>query len=224
MPRSSAKTIRSSKASPPVQGLVQLERDLLVQLARCPTPEGALKVVLKVACGLPGVEGGGIYRYDSDHAILSLVADEGLPKKFVSEVTRYDSRSREMKLVLKGTNLYLAKDEDSPVSEILRRWKIHALAVLPVFYAGRLRGVLNLAAFQRPGFSPAVRLAMETLCRHAGVIIDRIESEHALRESEERYRELVDVLPEGVVVHVAGKFVYANEEAARMCGVARPAD
>ena len=55
-----------------------------------------------------------------------------------------------------------------------------------------------------------------------GVVRDITESrsllEEALRESEERYRRLVELSPEAIVVHSEGKFVYVNPAAVRLLG------
>jgi len=48
------------------------------------------------------------------------------------------------------------------------------------------------------------------------------EAERALRESEERYRSLVDLSPDGIVVHSEGRVVFANKAAARLLGAASP--
>jgi PAS domain-containing protein len=44
----------------------------------------------------------------------------------------------------------------------------------------------------------------------------RFEAERALRESEARYRELVDQCPDPIVVHRDGIILFANEATARM--------
>jgi PAS domain S-box-containing protein len=53
-------------------------------------------------------------------------------------------------------------------------------------------------------------------------VTDRIRAEKALRESEERYRTLVDELPDFVIVHREGKLLYVNAAITRLVG--RPAE
>jgi PAS domain-containing protein len=48
----------------------------------------------------------------------------------------------------------------------------------------------------------------------------RGEAESALIESERRYRDLVDLSPDAILVHADGRFVFANEAAARYTGTA----
>jgi PAS domain S-box-containing protein len=53
-------------------------------------------------------------------------------------------------------------------------------------------------------------------------ITERKNAEEALRESEERYRTLMAIIPDAVLVDVAGSCVYANEAAARIFGLGSP--
>lgn len=49
-------------------------------------------------------------------------------------------------------------------------------------------------------------------------ITERKQAEELLRDSEERYRSLVELSFQAVAIHRAGKFVYLNEEAVRLFG------
>ncbi len=49
-------------------------------------------------------------------------------------------------------------------------------------------------------------------------------AEASLRESEERFRTLVDSAPEGIFVQAEGRFLYVNPALVRMLGAAKPED
>jgi PAS domain S-box-containing protein len=53
-------------------------------------------------------------------------------------------------------------------------------------------------------------------------ITERRESESALRQSEGRYRRLVERSPDAIAVHSDGVFVFANQAAARLLGASDP--
>ncbi len=49
-------------------------------------------------------------------------------------------------------------------------------------------------------------------------ISERRSAEEALRESEERYRRLIELSPDGISIHVDGKFVFVNPAGMRLLG------
>ena len=55
-------------------------------------------------------------------------------------------------------------------------------------------------------------------------VAERERVEAALRESEERYRGLVELSPDAIIVHRSGKFVFANAQAAELFGMASPGE
>ncbi|MBS0337630.1 MAG: EAL domain-containing protein [Proteobacteria bacterium] len=62
--------------------------------------------------------------------------------------------------------------------------------------------------------------------RMTGTVVDvdrRKRAEHALRDAEVRYRTLVDLSPDGVLLQSDGRIEYANRAAAEILGTPRPA-
>lgn len=66
-----------------------------------------------------------------------------------------------------------------------------------------------------------------TAVQAAGVIIDitaKKKTEAAFRSSEERYRQLTEMSPDGILVDCYGRYVYANQAAADILGANSPDD
>jgi two-component system cell cycle sensor histidine kinase/response regulator CckA len=55
-------------------------------------------------------------------------------------------------------------------------------------------------------------------------ISERKRAEEKLRESEERYRGLVELFPEAIYIHTGGKLVFVNTQGAKLLGAERPED
>jgi PAS domain S-box-containing protein len=54
------------------------------------------------------------------------------------------------------------------------------------------------------------------------ILQERKQMEDRVRESEERYRLLVELSPDGIAVHADGKFVFMNPAGARLLGASGP--
>lgn len=53
----------------------------------------------------------------------------------------------------------------------------------------------------------------------SGIIASRSYVIQELKVSEERYGNLADILPDGIIVGVDGRCVHANNAAAMLCGL-----
>jgi len=56
------------------------------------------------------------------------------------------------------------------------------------------------------------------------ILLERKRAEDALRESEERYRDLVELSPETIYIQQGGKLVFVNDAAIRLFGASGPAE
>jgi PAS domain S-box-containing protein len=73
-----------------------------------------------------------------------------------------------------------------------------------------------LALFRRSPIRKGEEGLLQDVATTASHVLSNGMGEQALRESEERYRQLVDSLSVPVAVHVKGKMVFANPEAVRV--------
>jgi PAS domain S-box-containing protein len=66
--------------------------------------------------------------------------------------------------------------------------------------------------------------AVDRIAVYAIDITERKKTEDSLRESEARFRSLIESAPECIFLQSAGRFVYLNDAACRLFGAARPED
>lgn len=64
----------------------------------------------------------------------------------------------------------------------------------------------------------------EVLLRSIRHAIERDEAERLLRESQERYQILVDMMPDSIIVHSQGEVKFANPAAMKLLGAEKPED
>ncbi len=65
-------------------------------------------------------------------------------------------------------------------------------------------------------------VVIERVLSKEQMIKERQRMEEAIRESEERYRKLVELSPDGISIHAGGKFVFINPAGARLLGASQP--
>jgi PAS domain S-box-containing protein len=59
---------------------------------------------------------------------------------------------------------------------------------------------------------------------HGVDVTNHVDAAEALRQSEEQHRALVELSPDGILIHVGGMIVFANRSAARILGATSPAE
>lgn len=109
------------------------------------------------------------------------------------------------------------RDESAGFAERARRGETVRAETERLTKDGRRIAVaFSLFPLPGPGGAPAALAAV------VHDISDRKKADAALRESEERYRLLIDTSPYAVAVHQDGKVVFANRAGARLVGARSP--
>lgn len=87
---------------------------------------------------------------------------------------------------------------------------------VPLLDQGAVAGVLNVESTRSLVLSKSDLNLMIAISQHVNIAIGRARLYAAAVESEERYRRLVELSPDTVVVHSEGSVVYVNEAAVRL--------
>jgi PAS domain S-box-containing protein len=118
----------------------------------------------------------------------------------------------------------LASEPDLPrAPEAVQDGLLSAVGI-PIRAGASVLGVLEFYRRHpgRPG--PEQLQVMTSIGAVAGHYLQRTRAEKALRESEDRYRRLVEVSPEAIIVHQDGRIVFVNRAALGLFGVERDDD
>src|SRR4051812_17135345 len=108
---------------------------------------------------------------------------------------------------------------DFPAGEraLLEPQDIRSIALVPVFAGPEWWGVLGFdECFTERDWTHAEMSALKTAAGIVGAAIERERREAVLRETEERYRRLVELSPDAIAIHRGGVVSFANGRAVRM--------
>ena len=98
------------------------------------------------------------------------------------------------------------------------RFGFASVAVVPVRYHGQIMGAIHLAD-KKEGLVDSSKVEfLETVALLIGEAVHRFNMEDELRQSEQRYRQLVELSPEGIGVEVDGRIVFINSAAVKLLG------
>ncbi len=110
------------------------------------------------------------------------------------------------------------------------RYGLCSLVALPLGEGGAIIGTLNIYAGETGAFDDDTLRLLDDLARNLtyGIRSLRMKAEHdravrELAESEERYRSLVEMTPDAILVHHRGTILFANPAAERTFAAPRNA-
>jgi PAS domain S-box-containing protein len=93
-----------------------------------------------------------------------------------------------------------------------------SVALIPLRFGGDRFGLVQLNDRRKGQFSPDAIAVWERLVDQLAIALAKFRMENALRESEERFRKVVEGTPVGVCIESNGLFRYLNPEAVAMLG------
>jgi len=201
---------------------VRMQRDLAAALGATTRLDEALKLCLKAAITAGQTDSGGIYLIDPATGAVDIAYHEGLSSEFVKLVSHYEPDAPYVRLVMEGKFCYVpVKEFDPAMAEPMIREGLRSLAVVPIRHEGQIIACLNVASHILEDIPAKARVPLETIAAQIGSIIARIQTEDALRVSEERYQGLVESVNEAIIVAQDGMLKFTNPKASEITGYSR---
>ncbi|NTW02000.1 MAG: PAS domain S-box protein, partial [Oscillochloris sp.] len=200
------------------EDLASAQRDLARISSSVTSSQAAWPLCLEVALRISDMDSGGLYLFDSEYRELKLVYHQGLSEDFVQMATSYSNDAPNVQLVLTGIASYFSVD-DSSHTNLAKSEGLRTIAVIPIHYQGRILGCINASSHTLPQISAFARHALETIATEIGNIIVYLRTELSLRDSEEKYRSLIDSQESSIsTIDQDGVFHYINQIGAAALG------
>lgn len=198
------------------------------------------KIFLRDVCKLLCNEGGYLmawvgYVENDSSKIIKPIVWEGKEDGYLSNVpisfakNEYGSGPAGIAVRTKKTAVFQNIQKD--IHDI--KWKKNvvkrgyaSIIAIPLIHEKKVFGVLGVYSGNPGAFDAEETKLLEQLADDLefGIISirtieERKKSELALRDSEQRYRSLVELSPEAIIVHDYGKILYANKAALTLTGI-----
>jgi PAS domain S-box-containing protein len=205
-------------------------------LLRATSEQGLLDEVCRIAVEVAGYRLAWIgYARDDHHRTVAPVAHAGVAEDYLAAI-RVSWGNDDLGRGPTGTAIRTgvaqvlrdmeAADTFAPWREAARRNGIRSSIALPIGHEPSRLGALMIYAAETDAFDADTIRLLDDLARNLsyGIGALRMKAEHdravrELAESEERYRTLIDLSPDAVLVHHQGVLLFANPASGSIFGV-----
>ncbi|MCU0630011.1 MAG: PAS domain S-box protein [Methanoregulaceae archaeon] len=203
--------------------ILRSQLDLGISLQSVRGLHDTMKACLDAAIGISGLDAGGIYLVSETDGAIDLMVSKNLREEFFPYVSHYPSCSDNARIVMEGKPIYTQYCKAGLFHcPIQAGEELKAIAIIPIHYKNRVIACLNLTSYNVEEVPPVARVALETIATQIGAAIERIRSDEALTESEQRYRNVVEDQTEFISRFLPdGTHVFVNDAYCRYFGLNR---
>jgi PAS domain S-box-containing protein len=179
----------------------------------------ALQQSLNAAIKTSGAESGVIYLLDEITGDYKSIHYMNVSAATMEMFSVLRAGSQDTDLISKGLPIYVSADEFTPRYE--KQFKSEGwifTATLPVMHEGKAVACFIICSTNQPNLPVVIRNSLEAIAADVGAAIERISSRNALRESEEQYRNVVEVTYDAIAIAQDGKLKFFNGRVVELTG------
>lgn len=184
-----------------VENFLEIQRNLGINLNGVRNLKKAFALVIDAATAIEDMDCGGIYLVNPSSGAIDLKYSKGLSAKFVKQVSHYEKDSANLRLIMKGKPAFIEHSKlEIPQHKAEHLEGLKAMAIIPMLYQGQVVACMNVASHTQKDISNSAQHVLEIIASQASIAIARLMIEEILKESEERYRLLVENVNLGITL------------------------
>jgi len=203
--------------------ITAIQHGLASALANTEEMDAALKDCLEAALQISQMDSGVVYLLDESSGAFKASSYKGFSAETMAKFGYFPADSDNTRLIMRGKPSYARNDQFiPPFDEQFKDEKLTFVATVPVLYRQKITACLVLCSHEQNSIPEINLRALETIASDIGIAIERIKARCALRESEEKYRTLLDEMDEAYYeIDEKGNYTFFNDALCRMFGYSR---
>ncbi|KYC44643.1 MAG: sensory histidine kinase AtoS [Candidatus Methanofastidiosum methylothiophilum] len=176
-----------------IERILNLQTELSSKLCQTNSLDSALDDVLNTALEIGDIDCGGIYILDEKTNDFKLEFSRNISEETLNFFQIVNGKSKFVKgpLFIKGNDF--TKSISDEMIEILRKKeKLKFFSIIPFSHRGKPLGSLNIGSHEKDDIPELSKKILVALSQEIGGTIARLKSEELMKESENKYRQIVE--------------------------------
>lgn len=200
--------------------LNKVQLSLALKLSVVSDLDDALDLILDAAIDVAKMDCGGIFILNPEEGWFELATYQGMPEEFTEQSHILKPDSVLGSLILGGMIIYNEDvDLGTELNDAMKDYGSKAFSIIPVFYESKVIAGMIIMSRTQDEIPGRLRNTVEIIATHIGSVIARISAENRLKESEEKYRLIVENQSDLVVkVDTDGGLLFISQPYCEMLG------
>lgn len=176
-----------------------LIRDLGFSLAAITKIEEVSHLILPVVLSLENIRGVGFFMKNSQTNEMELINQKGFSVQFAQAISKYKPNFSQLEAIQSGQPAYGHYNEFQFL-EFKSSFEENMVGIIPINHEGEMLGSLYITIKEGVQLSDPAKVTLEIIASQIGGTIARINTENALKITQDNFRLMFDTITEFVFI------------------------